>query len=407
MLYQSETYFLREVFKKKHVNTYLFNKGDFESEINNIPNGVLEDRSFFEETLKLIEEERLYKVNDKFERSYYFLALPESDGLILCVGPFLIDSISNQRLLELGEKNGISPQKHNFLLEYYNSLLVLDEKSDLVVMLNTFCEHIWKNPSFLIVNLSDHPTNNGENPVSKSHVDQELNDASINIKTIELRYSYENEMIRAVTLGQSHLEPQFKTAFSHEFFSKRADTPLRNVKNYAIIMNTLLRKAAENGGVHPLHLNQISSEFAVKIEKLNSPSNTSILMSEMFRGYCRLVRKHAIQQYPLIVQKTILNIDSDLSADLSPKTLATNQGVTLEYLSTVFRKKTGKTLSEYVTERRMEYATHLLKNTNLQVQTIALHCGIMDTQYFSKLFKKTIGFSPLQFRRKIIKKQGK
>lgn len=407
MLYKSETYFLREVFKKKHVNTYLFNKGDFESEINNIPNGVLEDRSFFQETLKIIEEERLYKVNDKFERSYYFLALPESDGLILCIGPFLIDSISNQRLLELGEKNGISPQKHNFLLEYYNSLLVLDEKSDLVVMLNTFCEHIWKNPSFLIVNLSDHPTNNGENPVSKSHVDQELNDASINIKTIELRYSYENEMIRAVTLGQSHLEPQFRTAFSHEFFSKRADNPLRNVKNYAIIMNTLLRKAAENGGVHPLHLNQISSEFAVKIEKLNSPSNISILMGEMFRGYCRLVRKHAISQYPLIVQKTILNIDSDLSADLSPKTLATNQGVTLEYLSTVFRKKTGKTLSEYVTERRMEYATHLLKNTNLQVQTIALHCGIMDTQYFSKLFKKTIGFSPLQFRRKIIKKHAK
>jgi len=402
MFYQKELNFLMDVFKKRHLNSIIISKLNFEDQLKLLPSDVFENLSFYQKVIPSLLEERLYRISDQYERCYYFLQLPNSDGLILSIGPFLIESIPNQRLLELGEKNGISPQKHSYLLEYYSSLNVLRDDSDLIIMLNTFCELIWKTLSFTVVDETNYLQT--ENLVSKSNVNEESNDALINRKTIELRYSYENELIRAVTLGQTHLEPQFKTAFSHEFFSKRADNPLRNVKNYAIIMNTLLRKGAENGGVHPLHLNQISTEFALKIEKLSFPSQISDLMGEMFRKYCKLVRKHSLQKHPLIIQKTILLIDTDLSADLSPKTIAKSLGVTLGYLSSIFTKKIGKTLSEYIVEKRIEYATYLLKTTNLQVQTIALHCGIMDAQYFSKLFKRHIGATPLQFRRKIIKK---
>ena len=128
-------------------------------------------------------------------------------------------------------------------------------------------------------------------------------------------------------------------------------------------------------------------------------------MNETFQSYCSLVRKHSLKRYPQVVQKTILIIDGDLSADLSPKLLAKSQGVTLGYLSTVFKKETGKTISEYVRLRRMEYAEHLLKTTNLQIQTIALRCGIMDAQYFSKQFKAYRGVTPFEFRRKPTRKK--
>lgn len=114
---------------------------------------------------------------------------------------------------------------------------------------------------------------------------------------------------------------------------------MRNTKNYAIIMNTLLRKAAEAGGVHPLYLNDVSSANALKIEAMPALGETPTLMRDIFRSYCRLVRKHSMKEYSRVVQKTIILIDSDLSADLSLKSLATNQGISPGYLSTVFKKK--------------------------------------------------------------------
>ena len=168
-------------------------------------------------------------------------------------------------------------------------------------------------------------------------------------------------------------------------------------------MNTLLRKAAESGGVHPVYIDKVSSKFALEIEQLPSVSDTASLMRNMFRSYCRLVRLHSTQAYSPVVQKAILVIDTDLSADLSLGVLAEQQGISGGYLSTVFKKETGKTVSEYIREKRINHAAHLLATTHLQVQTVALHCGIMDVQYFSKLFKKQIGKTPKEYRDSIKK----
>ena len=105
-----------------------------------------------------------------------------------------------------------------------------------------------------------------------------------------------------------------------------------------------------------------------------------------------------MKQYSSIVKKTILVIESDISAELSLNHLAQKQGISAGYLATIFKKETGKTVSEYIQDKRIDYAMHLLDTTHLQIQTVALHCGIMDVQYFSKIFKKKIGKTPKEYR---------
>ena len=91
-------------------------------------------------------------------------------------------------------------------------------------------------------------------------------------------------------------------------------------------------------------------------------------------------------------------IESNLSSDLTLSELASTLNINASYLSTVFKKETGKTITAYVNEKRIELAQELLKTTNLQIQTIAQYCGIIDVHYFTRLFKKTTGLSPKQFR---------
>ena len=105
--------------------------------------------------------------------------------------------------------------------------------------------------------------------------------------------------------------------------------------------------------------------------------------------------------YSPIVKKTILIIDSDISAELSLSTLAKKQGISSGYLATVFKKETQKTVSEYVIDKRIEHACYLLSSTHLQIQTVAQHCGIVDVQHFSKVFKKKTGKSPREYRKTV------
>ena len=55
-------------------------------------------------------------------------------------------------------------------------------------------------------------------------------------------------------------------------------------------------------------------------------------------------------------------------------------------------------VTEFVNEKRMELASRLLRTTQLQIQTIAQHCGMSDVNYFSKIFKKHYGVTPRQYR---------
>ena len=111
------------------------------------------------------------------------------------------------------------------------------------------------------------------------------------MRAMERRYAFENEMIRAVEQGQLHVQSRLLSAFSQDFLEKRAADPLRNAQNYAIIMNTLLRKAAERGGVHPVYLDRLSSAFALRIEALSTLQDNASLMQEMFREITTLGNK--------------------------------------------------------------------------------------------------------------------
>ena len=168
----------------------------------------------------------------------------------------------------------------------------------------------------------------------------------------------------------------------------RADTLLRDYKNYSIILNTLLRKGAEVGLVHPIHIDKLSSYFGRKIETITSFEQGKALFAEMIRKYCFLVKNHSLKAYSLLVQKVITRIDTDLTMDHSLKTYAELLNVHPSYLSSLFRKETGVTLTEYVNQKRVEHGVFLLNTTNMQIQTIAQQCGFSDINYFTRIFKK-------------------
>lgn len=227
---------------------------------------------------------------------------------------------------------------------------------------------------------------------------EEINAIINALQTVEQRYAFENALMEAVTRGQLEKASTLAKTFAQMRFPSPTEDLLRKLKNYATIANTLLRKAAQKGGVQPAALDEISSGFSKDIEQIDSENAAKALMEQMTLAYCRLVRTNTATTYSPPVQKAIACIDADLTAHLSLGTLAKALNISSSYLSTLFKKETGQTITGYIHARRIRHAMHLLQTTNLQVQSIAQQCGMEDVHYFSKIFKRFAGLSPREYR---------
>lgn len=404
MYYKAELEFLVKVLKRMHLQVSLICPGEICGQqldfgLRKFLGREEDYERAFSEAVDWAKVNTIYKLTDEFMCNYLFLLLPQSPEMTaLIVGPYMSFELTREQLLEEAERYGVPAWRCPQLEGYYSNIPVILDEAPLATMLNVFGETLWgPGNAFEFIDINReltsapaliHPGNEGD--------DQE--DIAMRMKVMETRYTYENELMETVSQGLSHRAELMLASFSTLTFEQRMADPIRNMKNYSIICNTLLRKAAEQGGVHPIYLDSVSSEFAKRIEGVMNFEKGQELMAEMVRSYCRLVRKHSMKHYSPLVQKVVTYIETDISADLSLRALAAAQNINASYLSGLFKKETGKTITEYVNEKRMEDAARMLRSTKLQIQTVAQHCGMSDVNYFSKVFKKHHGLTPKQFR---------
>ena len=404
MFYDSELHFLQSVLKKCRVQTQIINVNEHpESNLDLGLRALLQIDDAFEKPLIDVLGEVLpntiHLLIDGYECKYVYLQLP-GDILenVLVIGPYQVKSFNHEEILELAEKNVVPAAKMREFESFYNGLPVVGDEGQLISLVDTFGEFIWNGSSNYQFAEYELETSfeNVTSIINKSL--SEHDGLTWNSKLIEARYAYENEFLFAVTQGNYPKAKHLISQIGSIQFEQRNTDPIRDMKNYCIIINTLFRKSVERGGVHPIHIDSVSSEFAKKIELRSTVEDIQKLIYEMVKVYCQLVNKYSVKDYSPTVQKVIVMIESNLASDLTLSVLANTLNINASYLSTVFKKETGKTVTGYVNEKRIELAQELLKTTNLQVQTIAQYCGIVDVHYFTRLFKKLTGVSPKQYR---------
>lgn len=341
-------------------------------------------------------------VTDMFLCTYVFIPLPENENnSILVLGPYTKSLITKNTINKKTVESSLPAYINQQLEKFYSAIPYIPNDDIILSLVNSICEVAFKSiENFSVVNLIwQRDSDIVYTPKNSEHT-KEI-DPWLTIQFLERRYAIENELINAVSKGLTHkAEMIFSNIKPENALESRLTDNLRNTKNYMIILNTLLRKAAEQGKVHPYHIDLVSSDLALKIEAMQASDECEDLLKYMVKKYCRLVNKHSQKSYSLLIQKVTTQIESDLSSDLSLNSLASIFGVNPSYLSSLFKKETGVTLTEYVNKKRVERAKELLLSTNLQIQNISQRCGILDVNYFTKTFKKHTGLTPKKYREK-------
>ena len=403
MFYERELDFFRRILRNIHIDTSLVAFGETscvkaDRGLRDFLNMNDDYEHLMLEMWKNIKSNVIYQFTDDFLCSYIFMLLPDTEqDTVLIAGPYSTKEITHRMLLETAEKYSVPTQVFSHIEKYYGNVPFIGNDRTLMSLFNSFGETVWGDIDSFSVQTAQSRLDGPSAELVQS-IAGKADDPLLAIQMLEARYESERSLMQAVSQGMTHKAEQIFNNASNLSIEERVSDPVRNLKNYMIIMNTLMRKAAEYGSVHPFYIDRISSDFARRIELIKSAEEVGLVQREMVHKYCNLVKQHSMKKYSLLVQKVMTMVDSDLTADLSLSRQAQLLNVNASYLSALFKKETGQTLTEYVTKKRVEHAAYLLKSTTLQIQTVAQHCGIYDVNYFTKMFKKYAGKTPKEYR---------
>lgn len=103
---------------------------------------------------------------------------------------------------------------------------------------------------------------------------------------------------------------------------------------------------------------------------------------------------------PSLATKVKIYIDKNYNENISLKSIAEAVNANQYYLSHIFKMEMGMSPIKYVTRRRIGEAQNLLINTNLNITEIALNVGYTNSNYFQNVFRKFIGLTPGNYRKK-------
>ncbi|MBR5287063.1 MAG: helix-turn-helix transcriptional regulator [Clostridia bacterium] len=347
--------------------------------------------------LREIAPETIYVVQDMFLWRYTLLRLPQSEELML-VGPYIDEAVSDETIMRLMEKLRIPPARFADLQRFYHSVRVMSSDMHVLPVLNTLGATLWGEGRFSV---ESHFFQSETDVVLEDILSDPPAEEGQKIALIEKRYEIEKKLLYAIEHGQANQANAILSLIDPLQIDRRSPNPLRNMKNYVIISNTLMRKAVQQGGVHPFYIDQLSSTLGRRIEEATSIRELKQLMGSMAHKYCLLVKNHNMKGFSPPVQRVILRTDAEITGDLSLRAHASQLGINASYLSALFKKETGVTLTQYVNKRRVDYAIFLLNSTDMQVQTIAQHCGMPDVNHFIRTFKEHTGKTPTQYRRSV------
>ena len=336
-------------------------------------------------------ENTLLLVEGTFELHFALFRIPDEKNTVFLVGPWTVgprtQSARKWAKRYLGEAGEAAVQ------EYYNGVKIL-EAGDFYGGLRAVVDTMFgctvpvqELKEFLPFQF---------HPDTRYFHEPEFQ-KEIPVTMLEQRYESENRILDAVARGDEEAAIEAMHQHSRFTYGGRFEGTLYQQKNKMIVLNTLLRKAIEPSKVHPYYIDAISSKYSRIIEEANEVPNE--MMWQMTRDYCAYVRRYSLKEYSPAVQKVMNYVNLNVAEPLTLKNLAAMCFISPSYLSALFKQETGSTLIDYINTQRVNRAAQLLVQNNHTIAAVAEEVGILDVNYFTKIFKKTLGVTPTRYRR--------
>lgn len=169
-------------------------------------------------------------------------------------------------------------------------------------------------------------------------------------------------------------------------------------RQVARLINVLNEAAEWARDLDPTHTFR---EFMVEdVYDIKAPEELKAMLLGFIHKICSFYHQEGSSSQKQLVEKVKAYLNEHYQEDIVIKDLAHHVFfVHSKYLSSVFSKFEGSTISDYILEKRMQSAYHLIKHSDKSVTEIASEVGYNNLSYFIQKFKKFYGITPSKLER--------
>ncbi len=174
--------------------------------------------------------------------------------------------------------------------------------------------------------------------------------------------------------------------------------PLRSLKDSIICSCTFFTRAVIEAGVFPDIAFTYSDTFIEEIEKMNGISEVRSYEQEILKQFIKLVRENTSAKYSRPIFDAMQYINNNLTQKLNLADIAKHAYVHPNYLSSIFKKETGCSITNFITRHRIEESTYFVAFTDYEIADIASFYHFCNQSYYCTLFKRYLSVSPNDYR---------
>ena len=142
-----------------------------------------------------------------------------------------------------------------------------------------------------------------------------------------------------------------------------------------------------------------ANNFIKEVENLVSLEDSKHYLNTFYRELTEFISRKSIGLKARLIHKLKEYVKNNLNKPITLDDLADIVNRSPGYISMVFKKETGSTITQYITDQRISYAKELLLQSNYKISEIAHEIGYDEERYFYQVFKKETGLTAGDYRK--------
>ncbi len=233
---------------------------------------------------------------------------------------------------------------------------------------------------------------------------EEISNENFNSDQDKFHYNsmdIEREILKIVRNGDLNALEAMTKSLKTLRAGTTAPNPARNMKNIFVAITTLASREAIKAGVDEEDALSACDSLIMKSELANTSEELTNLFYETVYTFVKKVSIYKGNHDSDMANKLTTYILQNVSKNITLEEIANHFYISKSSLCAKFKKEVGKTINDFILEKKIQISLDLLKDKTKSISYISEYLGFSSPPHFTKTFLKIIGETPTEYRNKI------